>query len=115
MSDFDSMWDSAVATLIGAADTFVGNTILYKRAGETEFSAIKGYVLQETVGETVDEIDEIVASLPRVKIAKSKLPIVATSDRLQHPKIGPGIYRPLGAIPDRQGDYWTFDVQKVSL
>jgi hypothetical protein len=113
MSDFDSMWDSASALMDAAVDT-LGDTILYKRAGESEFTAIKGFVIENVAGETVDEIDEIVSSIPRVKIHKSIVASPSKFDRLQHPKIGPGTYRPLGKDPQTQGRYWVFDVQKVS-
>lgn len=114
MSDFSSLWDSAADLMDGAVDNLLGDRIRYKRATDADFVVIEGFVVIEVAGETVEENDEIVSSIPRLKVAKTTIAHPSLADRIQHPKLGSGTYRPLGSDPQTQGRYWVFDVQKVS-
>jgi len=123
MSPFDSLWDKYSKILDDNVDRGVGDRIRYQRAGvwlgDTDLPpaerSIPGFVLFFGAPRNIDEIDEGLGSRTRVKVS---MDLIGTdeplrSDRIQHPKLGPGSFQPSGSIPETEGRYWIFDVQKA--
>lgn len=107
-----SAWDQAAALLDAKVDEYLGDDIDYAANGVT-FAPIKGFVLLNMASLGLESIDEIVGSRNRVKIAKAVLPRPERTHRLRHPRLGSGTFRPAGTVPEEQGRYWLFDVEKV--
>lgn len=105
-------WDQASAAMDSAVDALLGDTIAYAANGVT-FVDIKGFVLFTDAPLGLDATDEIFDSRPRVKIDRTVVPYPDPQHRLRHAKLGPGTYRPAGSVPEQQGRYWLFDVERV--
>jgi hypothetical protein len=117
MSDFDSIWEAAAARMDAAVDTYLGDTILVQMGGGEfdPFVPMKAFVIDVDASQPTDfdPIDEPLGNRKRIKIAKGTMPVVSVNHRIKHPRLGEGVYRPSGALPENQGRYWLFDVQKV--
>lgn len=113
-SSFDSIWDGLADRMDDAVDGTVSDTILYALDGVT-FTAISGYIFDDVQGETAYEQNEDTFDVrKRVKIRKSLVGTVLLSHRLRHPRLGTGTFRPMSdGIPQSEGRYWLFEVQKV--
>lgn len=113
MGDFDSFWDRAIGTLDVAVDDILGDRILYAIDG-LNYEKMAAFIVFIDAGQTgMDELD-LLQARKRVKIAKHLVPDPGPRDRLQHPKLGGGIFQPGTDSPDEDGRYWIFDVQKAS-
>jgi hypothetical protein len=112
--DFESAWDRAAARMDAAYHAHLADRINYSIAGAA-FAMIPGTVIDETEPLTgVDEFDETLGERKRVKVAKALVPVVSMQDRIQHPRLGPGTFRPVGKHVATQGRDWIFDVQEAS-
>jgi hypothetical protein len=108
-----SLWDIAAAKMDAAVDGIVGDTISYALDG-LNFADVQGFVLDDTTGEDgYEALREDNAVRKRVKIAKAKVPEISLDHRLRHPRLGTATFRPTNSIPQSEGRYWLFDVQKV--
>lgn len=105
-------WDALSAQLDTACDDGVGDTIAYAANG-VSFVDIKGYVLFTENPLGLDATDEIFDTRPRIKLAKAVVPYPEPQHRIRSAKLGPATYRPAGSIPEDQGRYWLFDVERV--
>ena len=105
-------WDDAAAAMDAEVDARLGDTIAYAANGVT-FVNIKGFVLFTDTPSGLDATDEIFDARPRVKIAKSVVPYPDPQHRLRSAKLGAATYRPAGSVPEEQGRYWLFDVERV--
>lgn len=113
-SSFDSMWDKLSAQMDSTVDTTLGDSILFAPTPTAPFTTIKGYVIFDVTGETAYEaLDGDFATRKRLKVAVSIIPVITRDLRFQHPKLGPEIYQAGGDVPETQGRYWLFDVQKA--
>ncbi|HEX9946411.1 MAG TPA: hypothetical protein VGA98_02625 [Allosphingosinicella sp.] len=113
--DFQSAWDKHAAIMDAAVDSRLADRISYSQAGGP-FAMVRGYVIDVTEALTDDEsFDEELGERKRVKVAKALVPVVSMAgDRLRHPRLGPGTFRPVGSHPSDQGRYWIFDVQQAT-
>lgn len=124
MSVFDSLWDQYSGILDERVDAVVGDRIRYRRDGQwlgdaelpVEERVIPGFILFYGQPRGIDEVDETLGTRKRVKIAMALIGDEEPdrSDRIQHPKLGPGFFQPSGSDPETEGRYWLFDVQKAS-
>jgi hypothetical protein len=122
MGAFDSLWDAASARMDAVVDEKVGDRLRYRRGGvwlgDPQVAegdrTIAGFVFDENTPTNVDEIDEVLGNRKRVKVAKALVALPDKTDRIQHPRLGPGLFRPAGTVPEAQGRYWLFDVQEAS-
>ncbi len=104
-----SDWDRNSALMDEAIDERLGDVISYSANGVV-FDDIKGYVLFPEFASGAGPIDEAFDARPQIKIARSKLPYPDPSHRLRAEKLGPGLFRPTGSVPQNQGRYWLFDI-----
>lgn len=112
-TDYDSLWDSVMAIVDPAVDGTVGDKIRYAIDGTT-FTVIPGFVFDDVQGETSYESnDDDFDVRKRVKISKALIGDVSLAHRLQHPRLGAGTFRPTNSVPQSEGRYWLFEVQKV--
>lgn len=107
-----SMWDAASAMMDDKVDEIVGDRILYAANG-VSFVEVPGFVLTATEGLSMNVIDEIMDVRRRIKIAKAQIPYPDPEHRLRHARLGAGTFRPAGALPEDDGRYWLFDVEKA--
>lgn len=122
MSIFDSLWDRASKVLDTTVDSVLGDRVRYRHNGVWLGTAPAGYadpvveafIVYAVAPLNIDEIDETLGNRKRVKIAKDLVDEPIQSDRIQHPKLGEGWFRPAGNAPDTEGRYWVFDVQGAS-
>jgi len=113
-SNFESMWAGLSQTLHDNVDKYLGDALSYAVDGVT-FVSHPGFALDVVIGEeSVAGLDDDFAVRKRVKIRKSIVPSVELSHRVRHPKLGAGTFRPTNSVPQTEGEYWLFDVQKVS-
>lgn len=98
-----------------AVDGILGERILYKRVGETEFTEIPAFIVERNAPLDLGEIDETQDNTKRIKVSRELVPHVSERDRVRHPRLGASTFRPLGKVPDTDGRYWIFDVQETSL
>lgn len=107
-----SNWDDHAALMDATVDDRLGDTIEYAANG-VNFVDMKGYVQFTDAVSGLDATDEIFDSRPRVKIAKAVLPYPDPAHRLKSTKLGAATYRPGGSVPQEQGRYWLFDVERI--
>lgn len=105
-------WDSAAAAMDAEVDARLGDTISYAANGVT-FVDVSGFVLFTDVPLGLDASDEIFDARPRVKLAKAVVPYPDPQHRLRSTKLGEATYRPAGSLPQEQGRYWLFDVERI--
>ncbi len=106
-------WEQASQLMDDTVDDTLGDTISYAANG-VSFSEIRGFVIFFGAPPVLDGIDEIIGSRPRAKIAKSKVPYPDPSHRLRCPKrLGPHTFKPAGALPEEQGRYYIFDLERA--
>ncbi|MBX9814076.1 MAG: hypothetical protein K2X76_05180 [Sphingomonas sp.] len=104
-------WDQLATTMMDQAiDDRLGDTLSYAANG-VDFFELKGFVLLSHEGLGVEAIDEVVATRPRVKIAKARLPYPEPNHRLRHRKLGLGVFQPGSVRDDTDSRYWLFDVE----
>lgn len=103
-------WDQLSAAMDQVVDQALGDTISYAANG-VDFADIKGFVLLSAEALGMDSIDEVQATRPRVKIAKSLLPYPEMTHRLRHAKLGQGNFAPASVRSDTDARYWLFDVE----
>ena len=112
-SSFDSLWDGLAARMDAVVDDTVGDRILYAVDGQT-FTAVPGFVLDDVEGEaSYDSMDDDFDVRKRVKIRQSLIGEVSLLHRLRHPRLGPDDFRPTNSVPQSEGRYWLFEVQKA--
>jgi len=113
-----SIWDRAAAIMDRVVDGVVGDRVQYKHRGVWLGSGsppvVEAFVLQFGSNPSIEDLDEPLGNRWRLKIARTLLDEPLQSDRFQHPKLGPGWFRPGDALPDNEGRYHIFDVQKAS-
>lgn len=105
-------WDEFSLTMDQEVDDRLGDAIDYAANGVT-FVAIKGFVQFTPAPDGLDATDEIFDVRPRVKIAKAIVPYPDPQHRLRAARLGNATYRPAGSVPENQGRYWVFDVERV--
>jgi hypothetical protein len=120
---FDSLWDRASAILHQGVDGMVGDRIRYRHNGvwlgdvtvAEDDRVIPGFILFDVENPNWStERDETLGHKKQVKVGVRYVDHPARGDRIEHPKLGAGLYQPAGADPQNDGDYWIFDIQKVS-
>lgn len=118
MSAFDSLWDRASKLLDSTVDNVLGDRLRYRHngvwLGTGDPAVVEGFVRFFNPLLNTEELDETLGSRKRVKISMDLVDEPIQSDRIQHPKLGPGWFRPAGDAPDNEGRYWLFDVQRAS-
>lgn len=114
-SNFDSMWERASSTMHDAYDEILGDRVEYSTDSGSTFAVISATVIDNVDGETsLEALDEDFAVRKRVKVRKAIVELPALTHRIRHPKLGAGTFRPTNSVPQTEGNYWLFDVQKVS-
>ena len=111
MPDFDAM----IETVDEVADERLGNTVMLSIGGAAA-APVKAFVLGdvETEGQLGYGANDPVNSRYRIKIARSKYPVVRQADRFSHPNMHGGVNcRPSQWITVEDGRYWLIDMQKV--
>lgn len=122
MGVFDSLWDRASALLDTNVDAILSDRVRYRHRGQWLGAAPQGevdavcaaFIVYANAPLNIGELDETLGSRVRVKIAKALVDEPIQTDRIQHPKLGDGWFRPAGSTPETEGRYWIFDVQKAS-
>lgn len=113
-SDFDSFWAVASARMNTAVDDIVGDRVMYSLDG-VAFTQMPAFAIDVVNGEdAATGLDDDFAVRKRVKISKALVPEVTLSHRIRHPRLGAGTFRPTNSVPQTEGEYWLFDVQKVT-
>jgi len=109
--DVAPIMDARVRDLLGVS-------ILYA-AQSGAYVTVKGWIIDtdpadETSAMALDEIPQ----RKRLKIDAAELeravgrPKPSTHDRIQHPRLGEGVWRPSSKKPRQSGRSWIFDVQR---
>jgi len=110
----ESIWEKFAPLLHMRTAAILGDTISY---AQTPAAAkdIQGFVIDETMTPTMDELDEPLGQRKRIKVQKVDVPVVSVRDRFSHPRLGAGLFKPGAAItdPDTGGRYWLMDVEKA--
>jgi hypothetical protein len=107
-----SPWDQFADILDATVDDKLGDRIEYAANG-VNFVPIAGFVKTANANLDLSPIDEMTDSRPRVKIAKALVPYPDPAHRLRHPRLGQGTFRPASTLPDDEGRYWIFDVERI--
>lgn len=105
-----------------AVDSGVGDRVRYWHNGKWLGVAPVGYtdpvveafVIIAAAPVNLDGIDEILGNRKRIKISREYVDEPLRSDRIAHPLLGEGWFRPAGGQPETEGRYVIFDVQKAS-
>jgi hypothetical protein len=121
MVDFESYWDRASGRMDAIVDGKLADRLRYQSGGlwlgdpavADADRTIPGFVIDANDTVNIDEIDEALGNRKRLKVAKAILPLPAKTDKIQHPRLGAGWFRPGGALPQTEGRYWVFDVQET--
>lgn len=105
-------YETARLKMNAAVDRHLGDTIRLKRAGESGYRDVIGFVLEVDPPFGSDELDPL-PQRRRIKIAKAVLDRPQETDRFQHKALGEGTFMPGVDVDTAHGDYWIFDVQEV--
>jgi hypothetical protein len=106
-------WDELSARMDAKVDDRLGDTIEVSADAGTSWVARKGFALNMAAGLSLDGIDEIMASRPRIKISKLYVPALTRIYRFRTPKWPGIVFCPGSSEPDDDGRYLIFDVQKA--
>lgn len=120
---FDGIWERAAATLDRGVDGMLSDRVRYKHGGEwlgdptapDDERTVEAFVVYiDKMPSLENEMDEALGSRTMLKIRRDLLPQPATSDRILHPKLGAGTFKPASGMPQTDGRYWLIEVQETS-
>lgn len=107
-----SLYEQLIGEADKMVDDYLGDSIWYKRDGETEFTKISGFFPLAEPGGYEPSIDDIaVRTLCKIQIAL--IPEIKRGDRLKRGETDPIVYQPILASLTQEGRYWLFNIQKV--
>lgn len=108
-------WSDLSAQMDEAVDTALGDTITTSLDEGGTWAPVQGFVLPASSTGGIVGMDEPLGQRSRVKMPRDLFPAGEPDRkvRIQHTRLGAGIYRPCGGESENQGRYVLFDVQKV--